>query len=352
MTTPVLRVEDLTVHFQRRLRGRQRTVFAVDNVGFEIREAETLALVGESGCGKTTTGRAIVGLALPTSGRIFYGDSDVTRLTRQEWRRFRPYAQILFQESSLTLNPRRRVGDSIVEPLIIHDRVPATGLDSAIRDLVRMVGLTPSIAARYPRMLSGGQRQRVSIARALALNPRLVVADEPLAGLDLSIQAQILQLLRRLQEERGAAYLFISHDLAAVRQIAHRVAIMYLGRLVEIGSKSDIYGKALHPYTQALLSSAPRPFDRDRKHRRYPAGEPPSALEPPDGCRYNTRCPLAHGPCFNLVPPLKAYGVDHWAACWALEDPPSAARTAKAQKRAGGPRQPLTVSLRSEGGVR
>jgi oligopeptide/dipeptide ABC transporter ATP-binding protein len=322
---PVLRVERLTVHFERRFGWRRRTVFAVDDVDLHVSAAETLALVGESGSGKSTTGRAIVGLVQPTSGRIYYGRRDVTRLPRRAWRAVRPYAQILFQESSSTLNPRRRVGDSVVEPLEIHRSISRAERGPAIRELLAAVGLPAAAGERFPRMLSGGQRQRVSIARALALEPKLLVADEPLAGLDVSVQAQILALLRRLREERGIAYLLISHDLAAVRQLADRVAIMYLGRVVEVGPKSDIYERPRHPYTRALLDSAPRPFSRGRKHKRFPPGEPPSALDPPPGCRFNTRCPLAHEPCFSLVPAMREYADGHWAACWALEGPPESA---------------------------
>jgi oligopeptide/dipeptide ABC transporter ATP-binding protein len=316
---PILRVEGLTVHFERRFGLRRRTVYAVDDVNLTIGPAETLALVGESGSGKSTTGRAIVGLVNPTAGRIIYGTRDVTRLSARSWRSVRPYAQILFQESGSTLNPRRRVADSVVEPLVIHQSISRTERRSAVQELLAAVGLSTSIGERFPRTLSGGQRQRVSIARALALKPRLLVADEPLAGLDVSIQAQIVALLRQLREERGIAYLFISHDLAAVRQIADRVAIMYLGRVVEVGHKVDIYDRPRHPYTSALLSSAPRPFDRTRQHKRFPVGEPPSALDPPPGCRFNTRCPLAHEPCFSQVPPMREYGDGHWAACWALD---------------------------------
>ena len=317
---PLLRVEGLTVHFpvyRGVLRRRVGAIRAVDDVGFEIRAGETLGLVGESGCGKSTTGRAILRLVEATAGSIELEGRDIARLGGGALRALRPRMQMIFQDPQASLNPRMTVGSIIAEPLDEH-----AGLDPAARrkrvlELMDAVGLSRGFANRYPHEFSGGQRQRIGIARALALNPKLVVCDEPIAALDVSIQAQVVNLLEDLQEKLGLTYLFISHDLSMVRHIATRVAVMYLGRIAEIGPAAAVYEAPLHPYTEALVSAVPSPDPEveARRERIVLKGEVPSPARPPAGCVFHTRCPKVFDRCRREVPALVDQGGGRRVAC-------------------------------------
>jgi oligopeptide/dipeptide ABC transporter ATP-binding protein len=322
----IMRAEGLTVHYKVRGSGlgeSKQVVYAVDDLDLEVLQGETLGLVGESGCGKSTTGRAMVGRVPLTGGKLFVGDRDVTKLRRREWRRLRRDIQLIFQDPYASLNPRMRVREIIAEPLVVNHVARGKELDRRVSELLDLVRLPASAAQRYPHAFSGGQRQRVVIARALALRPRFVVADEPVSALDVSIQAQIVGLLQDLQRELGLSYLFIAHNLAVVRHIADRVAVMYLGRLVEVADKNTLYENALHPYTRALLSAVPIPDPTvERPGRIILTGDVPSPMAPPVGCRFNTRCPFAIEKCFREIPPLTEVQPGHRVACWvAVSDP-------------------------------
>ena len=304
---PVLEVRKLVKHFPVRRGVFRRTVaqvHAVDDVSFDIRQGETLSLVGESGSGKTTTGRCVLRLVEPTSGEVRFEGQDVLGLDQRSLRKLRRKTQVIFQDPYSSLNPRMKVGSIVSEPLIIH-RV-GTRRERAERtaELLTMVGLDPQVGSRYPHEFSGGQRQRIGIARALALNPRFIVADEPVSSLDVSIQAQVLNLLVDLQEKLNLSYLFIAHDLRIVEHISDRVAVMYLGKLVELAPTAELYRSPQHPYTQALLASVPVPDPEKAKTVPLVNGDPPTPLDPPSGCRFHLRCPVAVDRCQSEEPPL------------------------------------------------
>ena len=292
-------------------------VKAVDGVSFTIKKGETLGLVGESGCGKSTTGKAILQLDRPTSGEVIFGDRDLVKLKGEDLRRFRRQMQIIFQDPYASLNPRMTVGEIIGEPLEIHAMAKGKQKEERVKALLKEVGLNPSFSTRFPHEFSGGQRQRIGIARALALNPSFIVCDEPIAALDVSIQAQVVNLLEELQAKYGLTYLFIAHDLSMVRHISDRVAVMYLGRIVEIADWRKIYEVPKHPYTQALLSAIPipDPVIEGKRQRIILEGDVPSAANPPVGCNFNTRCPIRQERCFHDDPELRELGEGHWVAC-------------------------------------
>ncbi len=319
---PLLEVRDLVKHYPlkqgivAKLRGEPgKAVRAVDGVSFAIRRGETLALVGESGCGKTTTGRCVLYLQTPTSGEVIVDGDLVDPSDQSAMRRRRRELQIVFQDPNSSLNPRMTIGQTIEECIAFHGVAPRGERGDLVADLLLTVGLNKGQANRYPNELSGGQRQRVGIARALAVNPALIVADEPVSALDVSVQAQILQLLERLREERGLSYLFISHDLGVVRHISDAVAVMYLGVIVEQAPTATLYSNPQHPYTQALLAAAPIPDPRLRRTRQLLQGDPPSPIDPPSGCRFRTRCPFATDRCAAEVPMLRETGSGHLVAC-------------------------------------
>ena len=317
----LLEVSDLVKHFTvgGGFLGRtEGLVRAVDGVSFAIRRGETLGLVGESGCGKTTTGRCILQLERPTSGRIVFEGVELTALSQDELRGVRRRMQVIFQDPYSSLNPRMTVGQILEEPIKVHGIVPGEAARTArVRELLTQVGLHSQHADRYPHQLSGGQRQRVGIARALAMEPSLIVCDEPVSALDVSIQAQIINLLEELQTRLGLTYLFIAHDLSVVRHISDRVAVMYLGRIVELADRQALYEEPLHPYTRALLSAVPIPDPQLEAHRERIVlrGEVPSPLNPPSGCVFHPRCPIAVDRCSAEIPPLREIKPGHWAAC-------------------------------------
>jgi oligopeptide transport system ATP-binding protein len=318
---PILEVRNLVKHFPIGggiFGGEAAVVKAVDGVSFSIRRGETLGLVGESGCGKTTTGRCILQLEKPTSGEIIFEGRDLATLTGGELRKVRRRLQVIFQDPYSSLNPRMTVGQIIAEPLAVHDIVPDRAARAArVRELLGHAGLLPAMAHRYPHELSGGQRQRVGIARALAMEPALIVCDEPVSALDVSIQAQIINLLEELQAEFGLTYLFVAHDLSVVRHISDRVAVMYLGKIAEITDRKTLYESPLHPYTQALLSAVPIPDPAVEagRERIVLGGEVPSPLNPPSGCVFHPRCPIAVDDCRREVPLLREIRADHRVAC-------------------------------------
>jgi oligopeptide transport system ATP-binding protein len=317
----LLEVRHLVKHFPVGggfLGGHRGLVRAVDDVSFAIRRGETLGLVGESGCGKTTTGRAILQLERPTSGQVLFEGRDLTKLDETELRDTRRRMQVIFQDPYSSLNPRMTVGQMLAEPLAVHGIVrDATARAARVRDLLERVGLLPQHASRYPHELSGGQRQRVGIARALAMEPTLIVCDEPVSALDVSIQAQIINLLEDLQQELGLTYLFIAHDLAVVRHISDRIAVMYLGKIVEIADRRALYEDPQHPYTRALLAAVPipDPVVEAQRERIVLGGEVPSPLNPPTGCVFHPRCPIVVDRCPREVPELREVRPDHRAAC-------------------------------------
>ena len=303
----------------------QRTVAhvkAVDDVSFSIRQGETLGLVGESGCGKTTTGRCILQLYKPTSGQVKFRGQDLTQLGTKQMRAMRREMQVIFQDPYSSLNPRMTAGNIIGEPLIVHGLVSGKNeYREKVAELLQNVGLNPYMADRFPHEFSGGQRQRIGVARALSVSPKFIVADEPVSALDVSIQAQIINLLEELQEQYNLTYLFIAHDLSVVRHISDRVGVMYLGHMVEIAERNEIYRNPVHPYTRALLSAVPIPdpvLDAQRE-RVLLSGEVPSPLNPPAGCVFHPRCPIADDSCNRTLPELREVSPDHWAACLKAE---------------------------------
>ncbi len=297
-------------------------VRAVDGVSFTIQEGETLGLVGESGSGKTTIGRLLLRLLPVTKGEIDFEDRNILTMNRGDIRRLRRSVQIIFQDPFASLNPRMSIGEIVGEPIRIHGLAKGKDVDDRVRELLGLVGLQPYHANRYPHEFSGGQRQRVGIARALAVQPRFIVCDEPVSALDVSIQAQVINLLEDLQEKFKLTYLFIAHDLSVVRHISTRVAVMYVGKIVELASRDDLYENPLHPYTQALLSAIPipDPVVEKRRKRIVLTGDIPSPVNPPPGCRFHTRCPLAFDRCKTEVPPLREYAPGHFAACHWVEE--------------------------------
>ena len=317
---PIVSVRNLVKHFPIRgktlLRSVVGQVQAVSGVSFDLFPGQTLGLVGESGCGKTTTGRSILQLVRPTSGEVFYGGRDLTKLSTADLRPVRRDLQIVFQDPYASLDPRMPVSELVSEPLRIHGRYD-DGAKERVRSLLEQVGLNPEHGNRYPHEFSGGQRQRIGIARAIALEPKVLILDEPVSALDVSIQAGVVNLLEEIQDRHGMAYLFIAHDLSVVRHISERVAVMYLGKIVEIGNRADVYDGPLHPYTQALLSAIPIPDpDRERRRQRIVlVGDVPSPANPPSGCRFRTRCWKAEAICAEKEPPLADPGLGHPVAC-------------------------------------
>ena len=294
---------------------------AVDGVTFKIYQGETLGLVGESGCGKSTTGRCILQLYRPTSGEVYFEGQNLCKLKGEALRRMRRRMQMIFQDPYASLNPRMTVGQIVGEPLEVHNILKGKALKEKVRDLLQTVGLNPYFINRYPHEFSGGQRQRIGIARALAVQPSFIVCDEPISALDVSIQAQIINLLEDLQEQFGLTYLFIAHDLGVVRHISSRIAVMYLGKIVELTGRATLYSNPLHPYTQALLSAVPipDPIAEEKRQRTILQGDVPSPANPPKGCNFNTRCPVAMDICFEEEPDFRNVGgaeEAHWVACY------------------------------------
>ncbi len=318
----LLEVEGLTKHFYVGqgviLSKLGKTVKAVEDVSFSVEQGETLGLVGESGCGKSTTGRCINRLLEATSGKIRFGDTDVSKLHGKSLKSYRREVQFIFQDPYASLNPRMTFGEIMAEPLLIHDVGTRKEREQRAKEMLEVVGLSPEHIHRYPHEFSGGQRQRVGIARALMLRPKMIICDEPVSALDVSIQAQIINLLDELQDEFGLTYVFIAHDLAVIRHICDRVAVMYLGKIVEMGGWKEVYDTPNHPYTQSLLSAVPVP-DPNKQRRRdriILQGDVPSPIDPPKGCRFHTRCPIAQFPiCSEQEPALKTVGDNHSAAC-------------------------------------
>ena len=340
MTVPLVAVEGLAKHFA--VRGgsffarSSGAVRAVDEVSFAIRSGETLGLVGESGCGKSTVGRLILRLIEPTAGRILFAGTDIAQLSPRDLLAVRRSMQIVFQDPYSSLNPRMTVEDIVLEPLYIQGERPGPEMRRRAEKLLETVGLPKRAIARYPHEFSGGQRQRIGIARAIAPQPKFIVCDEAVSALDVSIQAQIVNLLQDLQQEFGLSYLFIAHDLAVVKHISDRVAVMYLGKVVEIAEKRALYAAPRHPYTQALLASIPAPHPRLRRQRQRLTGELPSALAPPPGCRFHTRCPHARERCRSDVPELRTLADGHQAACHFVDQiPPPAPLVSATSVRTG-----------------
>lgn len=327
MTAPLLELENVTKHypvFKGLIRKRQvGAVRAVDGVSLQINPGETLAIVGESGCGKSTTARLAMRLIEPTAGSVRFEGRDITHLDRAALRSMRRNMQIVFQDPYASLNPRMTVEELIAEPMLVHGIGTAASRRARVLELLGRVDLASYHAARYPHEFSGGQRQRIGIARALALSPKLIICDEPVSALDVSIQAQVINLLKDLQAEFGLSYLFISHGLAVVRHMADRVAVMYLGQVVELADKAKLYANPRHPYTQALLAAAPNPDPAARETSSILGGDVPSPLNPPAGCRFHTRCPLAQKRCEHELPLLRSLSAGHSAACHYAETIPA-----------------------------
>jgi oligopeptide/dipeptide ABC transporter ATP-binding protein len=325
-SAPLLQVRGLTKHFPIRSGLLQRVtgaVKAVDDVSFDVARGETLALVGESGCGKTTTGRALLRLIEPTRGSVHFDGTDVMALTGESLRRMRRHMQIVFQDPYGSLNPRMTVGEAVREGLLVHQLAEGSDADRRVSRLLDEVGLRPEYASRFPHEFSGGQRQRIGIARALAVEPSFIVCDEPVSALDVSVQAQVVNLLRDLQRDRGLSYLFIAHDLAVVSHMADRVAVMYLGRIVESAPRAALFAGARMPYTKALLSAVPVPVPGAVRQRILLPGDPPSPVNPPSGCVFHPRCPhpLKDAACTRVVPPLEEKAPGHFVAC--IKEPPT-----------------------------
>jgi oligopeptide transport system ATP-binding protein len=319
----LLSVKHLVKYFP--VEGSDEMLRAVDNISFDIAPGETLGLVGESGCGKSTVGRCILRLHEPTSGEIDFEGKNIVTLPQNEMRSLRREMQIIFQDPYASLNPRLSILSTISEPLKIHGIGNKTEMHEKVADLLQKVGLDPNYMRRYPHEFSGGQRQRIGIARALALNPKLIVCDEPVSALDVSVQAQVVNLLQDLQAEFGLTYLFISHGLAVVEHISNRVAVMYLGKIVEIADSHELYRNPLMPYTKALLSAIPVPDPKQKRERIVLKGDVPTPIDPPSGCRFRTRCPIAIDECAKRVPELREFAPGHYAACIRIEGYDSAA---------------------------
>ncbi|MFH5925929.1 ABC transporter ATP-binding protein [Roseomonas xinghualingensis] len=324
--TPLLEAVDVAKHYPVKkgliIARKVGAVRAVDGVSFALKRGETLALVGESGCGKSTTARLVMRLIEPSSGKIIFKGEDVTEVGGAKLRALRRNLQIVFQDPYASLNPRLTVADAIAEPMAVHGIGDAASRRERVQELLRLTGLRPFHANRYPHEFSGGQRQRIGIARALAVEPEVVVCDEPVSALDVSIQAQVVNLLGDLQQRLGLSYLFIAHDLAVVKHVADRVAVMYLGRIVEVAPKHELFSNPRHPYTRALLAAIPRPDPSRRGSVRPLGGDLPSPLAVPPGCRFHTRCPVAQPKCKELDPPLREIAPGHTAACHFAEDLP------------------------------
>ncbi|MGE7918029.1 ABC transporter ATP-binding protein [Viridibacillus sp. NPDC093762] len=317
MTDILLEVKNLKKHFVQNkgiLKGKKSVVKAVDGVDFFIFKGETLGIVGESGCGKSTTGKMIMQLLEPTEGEVFFEGTDIVKMPQSDIRHLRKEFQMIFQDPYASLNPGMKVREILREPFIIHG-YNRKDIDAKVTELLKVVGLNTYHADRYPHEFSGGQRQRIGIARALALNPKLIVADEPVSALDVSIQSQILNLMKDLQKSFNLTYLFIAHDLSVVEHISDRIAVMYLGNIVELADKQSLYKEPLHPYTQALLSAIPVPNPKMKKERIILKGDIPSPADPPKGCVFHTRCPLVMESCKTIKPQLKEVESNHFVAC-------------------------------------
>ena len=320
---PLLEVKELRKCFpiKKSMTGKVlQELIAVDSVSFTLYPGETIGIVGESGCGKTTLGRTILKLHEPSGGQIIFNGEDITNYKSKEMRHLRTDMQIIFQDPYSSLPPRATVGDILSEPVLVHNIVPKAEVKDYVLDLMDKCGLRDYYYERYPHEFSGGQRQRICIARALSVNPKLVICDEPVSALDVSIQAQIINLLKKLQKEMNLTYLFISHDLSVVKFISDKIGVMYLGSMMEFGSKKDIFSNPLHPYTKALFSAIPNPDPDEKMNRIVLKGDIPSPANPPSGCRFHTRCPYATERCAAEVPVYREYGEGHFAACHLLEE--------------------------------
>jgi oligopeptide transport system ATP-binding protein len=318
----LIQVRNLKMHFPITsgflIQRKVGAIKAVDGISFDIKRGETLGLVGESGCGKSTTGRALLQLYRPTSGDVFFEGANLTKLSGERLRRMRRRMQMIFQDPYASLNPRMTVGDIIGEPLVVHNISSGQGRRERVQELLRIVGLNPYFVNRYPHEFSGGQRQRIGVARALAVQPDFIVCDEPISALDVSIQAQIINLLEELQSQFNLTYLFIAHDLSVVRHISDRIAVMYLGKIVELTGRKELYDRPLHPYTQALLSAVPipDPVVEEKRRRVILEGDVPSPANPPLGCHFCTRCPVVMDICKEQEPEFVDVGDGHWVACF------------------------------------